>query len=82
MNNIIFLINIEQNKNFKGGGNTLKGGYYYGIKSWEHYAKKYNLAASIGSDFHNESVSWNRLGKLPLLPENLIPVWKLWNKNN
>ena len=52
------------------------------ITAVSSYAKKYNLAASIGSDFHNESVSWNRLGKLPLLPENLIPVWELWNKNN
>ena len=50
MNNIIFLINIEHNKNFKGGGNTLKGGYYYGIKSWEHYAKKYNLELFILED--------------------------------
>ena len=47
-----------------------------------NYAKKYNLAASIGSDFHNESISWNRLGELPLLPENLVPVWELWEKNN
>ena len=52
------------------------------ITAVSSYAKKYNLAASIGSDFHNESVSWNRLGELPLLPESLIPVWKLWNKNN
>ena len=47
-----------------------------------NYTKKYNLAASIGSDFHNESISWNRLGELPLLPENLVPVWELWEKNN
>ena len=52
------------------------------ITAASSYAKKYNLAASVGSDFHNESVSWNRLGKLPLLPENLTPVWKLWDKNN
>tara|TARA_B100000029_G_C17497457_1_gene931449 strand:+ start:353 stop:1201 length:849 start_codon:yes stop_codon:yes gene_type:complete len=52
------------------------------ITKTSNYAKKYDLAASIGSDFHNESVSWNRLGELPLLPENLVPVWKLWNKDN
>ena len=52
------------------------------ITTASNYAKQYNLAASIGSDFHNESVSWNRLGGLPLLPESLVPVWKLWNKNN
>ena len=46
------------------------------------YAKKYNLAASIGSDFHNEKTSWNKLGGLPLLPDNLLPVWKLWKENN
>ena len=50
------------------------------ITTVSNYAKKYNLAASIGSDFHNESMSWNKLGELPLLPEGLIPVWKLWDK--
>ena len=50
------------------------------ITAVSSYAKKYNLAASIGSDFHNESVSWNKLGELPLLPESLTPVWKIWNK--
>ena len=45
-----------------------------------NYAKKYNLAASIGSDFHNQSISWNKLGQLPPLPESLVPVWKLWEK--
>ena len=51
-------------------------------KKIKYYAKKYNLAASIGSDFHNEKTSWNKLGGLPLLPDNLLPVWKLWKDNN
>ena len=46
------------------------------------YAKKYNLAASIGSDFHNQKTSWSKLGELPLLPDNLLPVWNLWQDNN
>ncbi|MFL2556127.1 MAG: PHP domain-containing protein [Gammaproteobacteria bacterium] len=43
-------------------------------------AKKFNLSASIGSDFHNEKNAWNKFGKLPLLPESLIPVWHLWTE--
>ena len=43
-------------------------------------AKKYNLSASIGSDFHNEKNAWNKFGKLSLLPESLIPVWHLWTE--
>ena len=52
------------------------------INTASNYAKEYDLAASIGSDFHNESVSFNRLGKLLLLPQNLVPVWELWGKNS
>ena len=43
-----------------------------------NYAKRYEIAASIGSDFHNELTSWGQIGKLAALPEDLTPVWELW----
>lgn len=42
-------------------------------------ARQYKLAASAGSDFHNESTSWGQLGKLATLPDKLVPVWKYWS---
>jgi lipopolysaccharide biosynthesis glycosyltransferase len=39
--NIIFLINIEHDKKFQGGGNTLKGAFEWSIKSWESYAERW-----------------------------------------
>ena len=35
------------------------------------------MAASRGSDFHSPAESYTDLGKLPLLPDNLTPVWEL-----
>lgn len=40
--NIIFLINIEHDKKFQGGGNTLKGAFEWSIKSWENYAERWD----------------------------------------
>lgn len=43
------------------------------------YARQFDLAASTGSDFHNEQTPWAQLGKLSLLPEGLTPVWQCWS---
>ncbi len=42
------------------------------------YAKRYGVAASVGSDFHNGNTPWSQLGKLAKLPQGLTPVWELW----
>jgi len=42
------------------------------------YAKRYNVAASVGSDFHSSNTPWGQLGKLADLPQGLTPVWELW----
>jgi len=39
----------------------------------------YELHASVGSDFHDPDVAWNKMGKLPPLPEQCQPIWHLWN---
>jgi 3',5'-nucleoside bisphosphate phosphatase len=43
-----------------------------------NYAKKYDIAASLGSDFHNVNTPWAQLGNLTAIPEGLTPVWELW----
>ncbi len=48
------------------------------IRRMADYAKRYDVAASVGSDFHNETTAWNQLGKLATLPSGLRPVWALW----
>jgi len=48
------------------------------IELASNYAKRCDIAASIGSDFHNENTPWAQLGKLSSLPNGLTPVWELW----
>lgn len=42
-------------------------------------ARQYGFLASRGSDFHDPSESHTDLGVLPLLPENLTPVWSVFH---
>jgi predicted metal-dependent phosphoesterase TrpH len=41
------------------------------------YAKRFELAGSTGSDFHNAANPWVELGRLAPLPKNIKPVWEL-----
>lgn len=41
------------------------------------YAKRFELAGSVGSDFHNPANQWVELGRLAPLPESIKPVWEL-----
>jgi len=41
-------------------------------------ALKFNLYASIGSDFHSESQPWAKLGRVESLPSALTPVWEMF----
>jgi predicted metal-dependent phosphoesterase TrpH len=41
------------------------------------YAIRFDLAGSMGSDFHNAVNSWVELGRLASLPKNIKPVWEL-----
>lgn len=48
---------------------------------WAEYAalaRKFNLLASIGSDFHSPMESRVKFGDLPRLSPNLKPVWHDW----
>lgn len=47
------------------------------IKLVAGYAKRFELAGSVGSDFHSPANQWVELGRLAPLPENITPVWEL-----
>lgn len=47
------------------------------IRRSANYATKFELAGSVGSDFHNPANQWVELGKLAPLPANITPVWEL-----
>ncbi|MGA9854606.1 MAG: PHP domain-containing protein [Gammaproteobacteria bacterium] len=53
-----------------GGGNRDESA------SAAHFAERFKLAASVGSDFHNPSTPWNQPGITTPLPEKLTPVWQ------
>ena len=41
-----------------------------------HYAKRFQLSASVGSDFHSPAAGWNQPGIDSCLLQNLAPVWE------
>lgn len=47
------------------------------VMHFARLARHYALYASRGSDFHGPEESYVDLGKLPQLPEDLKPVWRL-----
>jgi predicted metal-dependent phosphoesterase TrpH len=46
------------------------------------YARRYELYASIGSDYHGPSQTWRNMGRLPPLPDGCEPIWHLWQGGN
>ena len=43
------------------------------------YARAFELAGSVGSDFHRPENQWVELGRLAPLPPSVRPVWDLFN---
>jgi predicted metal-dependent phosphoesterase TrpH len=43
------------------------------------YCRKYDLYASLGSDFHSPKESRLAVGDLPRMPSSVNPVWSLWS---
>lgn len=41
-------------------------------------ARRFELLASVGSDYHGPEQVWLKLGKIPPLPDGLAPVWTRW----
>ena len=67
----------------EAGGQGLEvvsgAGHPQDIETAAQQARRFDLLASQGSDFHSPEHFWVKLGKLPALPANLTPVWSLWN---
>jgi len=40
-----------------------------------NYAEKFELAGSVGSDFHTPKNQWIELGRFPQLSEGIQPIW-------
>lgn len=47
------------------------------IRRVTDYATRFELAGSMGSDFHSPVNLWVELGRLAPLPNNIKPVWEL-----
>ncbi len=47
-------------------------------RNMAEYARRYELYASMGSDYHGPSQSWLGMGKQPPLPDGCVPVWQAW----
>lgn len=41
-------------------------------------AKAFDLASSMGSDYHGKGQTYIEMGRLPSLPSNCVPVWRDW----
>ncbi len=49
------------------------------VQGMAQYAKRFELLASCGSDYHGPEQSWIELGKLSALPDGCTPVWHDWD---
>ena len=47
-------------------------------KNLADYVGRYELFASIGSDYHGPSQVWRKMGCMPMLPKGCEPIWNLW----
>ncbi len=68
---------LTEFKNLGGVGIEVVSGRYQidDIRRCAEYAQKFNLAASVGSDFHTPANPWIELGRLAALPTELTPIW-------
>lgn len=41
--------------------------------------QRFDMAASVGSDFHSTRFPWADLGRVAKLPSTVNPVWELWD---
>jgi len=63
----------------EAGGRAIEvacgGGSAAQVEQAASLALRTGLAASVGSDFHDPDVPWNRPGRLAKLPASMRPVW-------
>lgn len=49
------------------------------IRRTLQFAKTFEFYGSVGSDFHTPDNQWVELGRLPPLPADIQPIWRLFN---
>jgi len=71
---------LSEFKNAGGLGMEIVTGRYNPdeMRILANYATQFELAGSMGSDFHSPENPWIELGKLVELPTTVKPVWELW----
>lgn len=71
---------IEAFKDCGGAGiEVVSGSHSAGeAAGMAQYAKRYELLASCGSDYHGPEQSWQELGRPMPLPDGCVPIWKDW----
>lgn len=74
--NTIVLINIQHDKHFQGGGNSSPGVFEYSVKSWKHYANKYDCEIFVLDqmlfDIEYMKPNWYKMYILDILEANGI----------
>ncbi len=40
--------------------------------------QRMDVKASVGSDFHTPRFAWAELGRVPVLPDSVVPIWSEW----
>ncbi len=50
------------------------------VQGMAQYARRYELLASQGSDYHGPEQSWLELGRMPPMPAVCTPVWTMWDR--
>lgn len=49
------------------------------IQSMRDFAIREQLRGSCGSDFHGPDENWPKLGRVPLMPAGVEPIWSRWD---
>jgi len=53
----------------------------HSVEQYQEFAKiarQFDLAASMGSDYHGPEHSYMDMGRLPELPRGCVPIWQDW----
>lgn len=71
---------LTEFKNMGGVGMEVVSGSHSpdDYRTMADYARRFDLLASAGSDYHGPENPWLELGNLPALPAGCIPVWQEW----
>lgn len=74
------LLLLEEFRNLGGAAIEVVTGSHTPDQYGEYakYAKQFDLASSLGSDYHGPGHTYIEMGKLPDLPTGCVPVWRDW----